>query len=143
MDYRKLLENPREELESLCRYLELSFEEGMLENLPKTKPTGKMGDKMGTSVYDHLTTETLNKWVRMAETFVHNYYLQHYINSLEPEVISGFGFQKKQLIDELQQVKIKRLGNLKEWYFWVRGIISIRFKLNLLLTRKKQKVYYS
>lgn len=143
IDYRKLLENPRGELDSLCRYLGLSFEEDMLENFPKTRPRGNMGDSIGTLAYTHLTTETLHKWIKMAESLVLKKYFIHYINSLEGEVVQCFGYEKDTLISEIQRVKTHKLGSWKEWYFWWRGRQSIRFKLNLLSIKKKLKVFYS
>lgn len=143
VDYKSLLEDPQREIEGICQYLEVPFEEAMLQKFPESILKGQMGDSIGTKTYSTISTNTLFKWNQAIDTWVLKKYFLHYINSLDKKVLEEFGYSKEALIQGLTQLSIGKVGHWKEWMYWFRGKIIVRFKLNLLLMRRKLKVYYS
>lgn len=65
MRYEDLVQNPAEIMERACAYLELPFEDGMVEYGKKKEPTRKgLGDPIGVNQHSRPVTSSIHKWVK-------------------------------------------------------------------------------
>lgn len=139
LDYKNLLANPHQELVNLCEYLNIPFEEKMISGFAKMRPKGRMGDTIGTNKYENLSTETHQKWTRYIDSVVFKRFFTQYIDSLDRSILLELGYEKETLLSEINRISVKKIGSLKNWYFWVRGRLILRFKLNLLFSQLGKK----
>ena len=65
MRYEDMVQNPGEIMERACEFLELPFEEGMVEYGKKSEPARKgLGDPIGVSQHSRPVTSSIHKWVK-------------------------------------------------------------------------------
>jgi len=136
LQYEDLLDYPKTELLRICDYLDIPFQESMLDNFKLESPEGLMGDKSGLNSYQALSKEPLKKWLEYSRNLVHRSYFKSYINSLDAVCLKHLGYPKDKLLLAIQSTRLSSLGSWKEWGFWLRGYLILRFRLNLIFFRK-------
>ena len=143
--YHSLLTNPKKELEAVCEYLEIPFQEQMITEFTEIKPKGRMGDSLGLVNYKRLSAEPKQKWKRLLSSYIHKTYFRKYITSLDSSVLLNLGFKKEELLLEIDRVPVKKIGSLRNWFFWIRGRLILFLKLNLINRKgsKNNPTYFS
>ena len=139
INYKNLLTNPKKELEEICEYLEIPFQETMTTEFVKMRPKGRMVDPTGTTAYASLNPETFNKWPHLINSLAKKIFFRKYVESLDESVLLKFGYKKDYLISIIDKIPVCKICSLKDWFYWIRGRIILRFRLNLLISRNRDK----
>lgn len=136
LQYEDLLNHPETELLRICDYLDIPCLENMLDDFRKMRPEGLMGDQTGLITYQTLSKVPLNKWLQYTENLAHRSYFKSYVNSLDTEHLEQMGYPKEGLLQSIQSNRLSSLGQWKEWIYWLRGYLVLRFRMNLIFFRK-------
>jgi len=131
IQYEKFVKNPEYYLKELMNFLDLEYEKNIVQDFAKQDLKGGNIDPTGTKLYDKVETVTLEKWKEVFNTRFRKYVIKNYINSFDDKVLALHGYDKKLILDEINQIKTKKD------YHLIRDIIDynrtiIRTKFNRL-----------
>lgn len=140
VNYEKLVLQPKTIIKELCGYLDIEYNSNMLNNFSMQETKGKFGDPTGTNQYSSIEKETLNKWKSTFNTRIRVKFVLNYIKNLDTETLAIQGYSKDDLVDDIMNIKAKRIFSFKDLYHIKRGKLITKFKLNLFLGKTK-KVY--
>jgi len=107
LQYEKFVINPKKYIKEISKYLEIDFDDNMLVNFSKQNTKGRMGDPTGVKKYKSINSYTLNKWKKTFNTSFKKSYLIKYIESLDETILNIQGYDKKVLLEEIKNLKVK------------------------------------
>lgn len=137
VNFEKLVEDPRTELEKVFRYLELNFDESVIESFGEIKFEGKMGDSIGTHEYDKIDRRPLEKWKEVLNTRYRKTYAIKYLARLGKENVETFGYDLEDMQQQVRQIKAKKSGMISDRYHLFKSFL---FRvLEIPLFKKKRK----
>ncbi|MBC3845739.1 sulfotransferase [Winogradskyella echinorum] len=139
VNYSDLVNNPLETIKSIQDFLGIEYNKDLEYNFVNTKiDTEKyLGDPTGIKKYSSITPETLSKWKTVFNSNVRKWILRKYIDkSLTDEDLKTQGFDKAQLLLELNQLKTKGKHNaIKDLFSFFIYKTIIRFNLYLFFSK--------
>jgi hypothetical protein len=100
--YETLVINLEAECQRLFDYLGLRFDPDWLENLADIKLRGSMGDPVGTSGYETVSREPLEKWRFTLSNPVRKAWCRSYLRWIGAQRLSLMGYDQDLLLDELK-----------------------------------------
>lgn len=131
--YEEFVLDPDKKLKEILNYLELDFEDHMLSSFHKQDLRGRSWDPTGVKNYKKLDSSPLEKWKLIFNTVYRKYILVNYINKLSFESFKIQGYDKKSVLNEVNNFKPKRnLFFIKDYIGVQWNKIVIRYNLNLL-----------
>ena len=110
INYRDLVKNTDTTLHKVSRYLEIEFDRFDINKYKNQDLKGDMGDKKGIKKYSYISKKSLNKWKQTFSTFARKKIAKNYIESLNDKYFSLINLNKKELIKEINSIKIKKVG---------------------------------
>lgn len=140
LNYEDLVVDPQKIIKSVCDYLELDFEPGMLQNFSKQDTKGKMGDPTGAKLYKKIQTKSLEKWKNTFNTRYRKTIIKRYIKNIDKNDLSAIGFDKGKLLSELDMVKTTKQSLLKDFLHITVGKYILKYNLNILGGSKTSKL---
>ncbi|EIC23455.1 sulfotransferase family protein [Thiorhodovibrio frisius] len=110
--YEDMVSEPEATFRSIMEYLELPFEEEMVDSFPEVKLSGRMGDPTGTRQYFALSDEPLSKWKKGFCNPVRKQWARSYLRWLGTERLSTMGYDHDSIMAELDAIpqQMKNLG---------------------------------
>lgn len=146
LKYEEFVMSPEKYLKELLDYLELEYDDSMLDNFSLQKTYGSMGDPTGTKQYSKVQTESLEKWKKTFATPLRMYILKKYIKGLDAEVLRIQGYSKENILEEIDNLDtdIKNIFQDSMDIFYFKLIKKL--KLNLIYGSSKEwahKTYLS
>lgn len=138
INYENLINNPEKSIKDLLTYLDLEFENEILDSFHEQKIKGKSVDPTGIKDYKKIAVQPLKKWEKVFNTRLRKRKLKEYINSMEEETLSIQGYEKSNLFKSIENLKTD--GNhsiLRDIldYFMLKNIL--KFKLNLFFGKNE------
>ena len=145
MNYENLISNPTLEVKKLCKYLNIKYSEQMLSNFSKQNLQGKFGDSISKEKY-RIKDESLNKIRETLNTRFRVKFARNYIRKLNDDDLKIQGYDKKKILKSLVNITPNLKLKFMDYFFFYRGKIIVRFKLNLffgLFNKEIKKKYLS
>lgn len=145
LNYENFVNDPENTLNDLLDYLKLDYEDNMLNSFSKQDLVGKSKDPTGTKNYKKVETVTLDKWKLFFNTKYRVRILQKYISNLDEMSLSIQGYNKGELIKEIESIKIKwNFSFIIDFFHYNYTKLVIRYKLNILFADnlKWSRPYY-
>lgn len=106
INYENLVKNPRKELEKIFAYLQLDFENSILAGgFKNSKLKGKMGDR-NILCLKKIELSSLDKWKNVFNTKIRQWYAKKYLNQIDEEIFKTWGYNKKEILEELSQIRL-------------------------------------
>ena len=105
--YEDIVERPHETLDELFSFLSLNWDPAMGERLDDRGLQGRLGDQVGTYQYQRVATDSQQKWKDTLRERVRKTYVRQILNRLDAEVLFTYGYEKEQLLHELNHLKTK------------------------------------
>ena len=111
--YEDLLTEPETTWAGIFRYLDLPFEKTVLQAFDHVRLNGRKGDPTGTSKYDSVNQEPLNRWQDVLNNPMRKAWSRNYLRWLDRERLSVMGYDLDELLDELDSLpnSYGRLGS--------------------------------
>ena len=105
--YEDLVKEPGKYIRDICDYLEISFDDNMLEHFVSQKFDGQMGDPTGVKEYTTIVSASISKWKDTFNTSFRQRFIRDYICSLDRQVLDTQGYCKEDILCELSDLKVK------------------------------------
>jgi len=140
--YENLVNNPEDEIKAILQYLEIDFDKVIIENFYNSNLSGAMGDVNGYK-YKRIEAKFAEKWKEFFDTKFRQKYAQKYLNYLGDEILDVFGYNKNELLNNFNSVKVKR--NYKKEIFDKFNLMEEWLKFKILtckIFKKLQKFFY-
>jgi hypothetical protein len=137
--YENLVINPTKTIDQLCKMLNLSFSEEMLQYGNFPVPKGRYGDPSGVDQHQHPTTENMNRWLSLGATKQTRHFALHYLQALGPDTISQMGYDFDELQTKIKAPKISNVGLVASWDRIFQPTYSFWTKLSLIMFELLQK----
>ncbi len=140
LKYEDLLAHPNDQISSLCKFLEINFEEGMLQYGNIVNEKWRYGDQ--ETVYNRKQPDIAfaERWQEELKTPQIWRIISDYLNSLGEETLHKMGYAYDHLLDVLQKNKpdhnleAETIG-LKKFLDNEQGVILEKNRLQALLSR--------
>jgi len=107
IQYEQFIRDPETKLKTIMNYLDLKYENHMLKGFFKQDLKGGNVDPTGIKLYKKIETETLEKWKTVFDTPYRKAVLKKYIKSLDNHTLSVQGYDKEEILQEIDQLKTK------------------------------------
>jgi hypothetical protein len=133
--YDNLVANPSDTIENLCDYLELRYDDSLIESFHHVTLDGRMGDKTGYHNYSRIEYATVEKWKQTFNTAYRKRFAKNYAKRLGPDVFETFGCNLDATLHELDMIKTVKSGFLLDSVDRMIGAM-IRFFEILLIWKK-------
>jgi hypothetical protein len=114
LQYEQFVSDPLFYTNEICNYLGLDFEEEMVDSFSNQDTKGRMGDPTGVHDYKSVSTASLNKWKKTFSTSFRRQIAYDYLNKIDEQTIATQGYDKKELLDEVQDIKVKYSCSIKD-----------------------------
>ena len=103
--YEDFLVSPEKSLREIFSYLDLPYDETVLENFSNQDIKGRTGDPTGVKDYQSLDTGPLNKWKDIFNTNFRKKILMKYIQNIDKDIFETTGYSKEEIIKEINVLK--------------------------------------
>ncbi|MEM8485191.1 MAG: sulfotransferase [Bacteroidota bacterium] len=112
INYEDLLKNPEDTAQKICDYLDLPFQQAMIEDFQSVDLQGDMGDPTGTKSYKSISDKPLNKWKGSLRNPIRKSWCKKYLHWLGQERLAAIGYDQAALLKELKETptSFKRMG---------------------------------
>lgn len=100
--YELLVTRPSTELRALCDWLNLPFDERLVEYGRGPKPSGSMGDTTGIDQFSRPSTTSLTGWQTLGAQPQTRHFAEQYVAALGPALLAQMGYDAAELLDEIR-----------------------------------------
>jgi hypothetical protein len=112
--YEEYVQDPQRYTQELCEYLEIEFDEDMLNSFSKQDTKGRMGDPTGVKEYKSVDTKSLDKWKNTYNTNFRKRYITNYIQRIDKDVFDKQGYNKQEILNEIKKVHTVNKNSTKD-----------------------------
>ena len=134
LQYENLVKNPKKYMTELCDYLEIKYTNELHTNFIHQNLRGISGDQVGVEQYKEINDSTLNKWKLVFNTTIKKKIIMRYVQSLDDNTLNIQGYCKRSILQEIQNLRVKRIGIL-DYFDWLQSMLIIRFNLNFFISK--------
>lgn len=120
ISYEMLIMQPEKVMQTLSEYLGLSFDSADLLSGGKKRLMGKMGDKLGTELYEDVSMSPLNKWKHTFNTKYRIWLACRYLRKIGPDVLSDIGYPLNDLLKSLNDIPDVHGLGIKDFLDYIR-----------------------
>lgn len=112
IQYEHLLTQPEVACREICAYLNIPFEQKMIEDFQSVDLGGDMGDPTGTKNYDRISAKPLNKWRASLRNPIRKAWCKSYLSWLGQDRLASIGYDQHELLQDLKSTRfsLKRIG---------------------------------
>jgi hypothetical protein len=138
VQYEDLLAQPEKACRGICTYLDIPFQQAMIEDFQSVELAGEMGDPTGVKAYDRISAKPLEKWRGALQNPLRKSWCRSYLKWLGAERLANIGYDQQELLRELDSVpsSMRRIGgDLTRMSY---GFFYQFFELRLMQDKIKQ-----
>ena len=108
LQYEEYVTNPKKQTREICKYLEIDFDEDMINSFTSQNTKGRMGDPTGVKEYKSVDTKSLQKWKKTFNTKYRKEYLKKYIEGIDENIFDIKGYDKKSILSDIESLDIEK-----------------------------------
>lgn len=131
ISYEDFVTEPQKYTDEICNYLEVEFDENMLNSFSRQETKGNMGDPTGIKEYKSISTKSLEKWKTTFNTTFRKKLVFDYVNSIDDSIFAVQGYDKKEILDEIENLQVTIRGSLKDRLDMQYSLLVRILKLNI------------
>ncbi len=119
--YEDLVTSPESTVRSLCEFLDIEFDSGMLDYSDTPAPKGRMNDPVGIHQYTGVSSDSLDKWKELGADGQLRHFALQYLAAVGDETIGELGYDAAELRREIEQATVEReVRHLYPWHLAMR-----------------------
>lgn len=118
--YEDLVTSPEETVRSLCEFLGIEFNAGMLDYSDTPAPKGRMNDPVGIHKYTAPSPASLDKWMELGADGQLRHFALQYLAAVGDETITALGYDAAELRQQIEQTTVAT--NARHLYPWQLAI---------------------
>lgn len=130
--YEELVTRPESTLRSLTGYLDLAFEDRMVDGYQDVSFSGSMGDRTGDTKYRAVQSGSLGRWKSVLTTYTRVRFARRYVGGLGPDVLRTFGVSAEELEEELRSMHGTVRGSLTDAFWLASSSLARRLAGNVV-----------
>jgi len=146
VNYSNLVKSPTAQLQKICSYLEIPFDESMLKNYKNINFSSTYGDTTGIHKFESVSTDSIGKWKQVLNTRYRKWFSKRYIKCLGEETLMNFGFSCSELLQEINSVDQLRGGSFQDAFDHfisnTKRIGNINILKNMIASVIKKERFY-
>lgn len=136
--YEDLLKNPNHELDKLCNYLDIPFNQEILNNFSSVKLNGRMGDPTGVKNYYSVNSDPLFKWTKTINNVLRKKWCKQYVKWIGDERLSIIGYDLNTLIDEINSAPDSMNHIISDFFRICYGVTDNLLDIKLSMDKIKK-----
>ncbi len=128
VNYLQLVADPQAVVADICNFIdipEFSTQDNSYKNI---NFSGLRGDPTGIISYASVSDESIDKWKQKENNYFRKWFLRLYIESLDEQVLAGFGVEKTEILVEIAALQPELRGTWQDLFGY--ACLSISTKLN-------------
>jgi hypothetical protein len=127
--YEDLVLDPGPTLSGLCQYLEIDFNESMLDKFASQIMHGKLGDKTGSARYSNITPTPLEGWKKCFSTRFRKGIVRRYITSIGQKDLKTLGYDLDSILSEIDRLPnaVGALIDIPDYLFSLAKVYFARY----------------
>ncbi len=133
VNYDSLVENNKKEIEGVCAFLNIHFNDEALLNWKSISFLGMAGDETGINTYHSVSQDSKDKWKSEKITITRKMIIRNVIQGISKSNLDILGYQKDILLSELKRVELNLnpLKNIKDYFNYLsyRTINFVKSKI--------------
>lgn len=139
VNYENLAANPEKEIKKVFEYLNINYDNKVINNFFYSKLMGAMGDSE-RSKYGNIEIKLSEKWKNFYNTKFRQNYAVKYLDYLEGNVLDTFGYNKNDLIKNFMPPKNNYKQSIIDSFYLIRE--KIVFILSKYAIKRYLRQYY-
>lgn len=128
VQYEQLVSAPAYCIKEICSYLEIEFDEAMLESFINQDTKGRMGDSTGVKDYQSISESSLDKWKGTFNTAFRKKIIYQYVNGISKENLETQGYDKRKILEDIDNLEANKFS-IKDRVDFIYCFLVRRFKL--------------
>ena len=129
--YEDYVGDPVKITREICDYLEIEFYPPMLEIFSQQNTQGNINIGDSTGEQKFISDKSLNKWRNTFDTGFRKKVVYKYVMDIKNSVLELQGYNKKEILKEIEELKITRKYFFKDRIDYVYSLLVRYLKLNL------------
>ena len=101
INYEELVTNSTDSMKRIFSYLQLDYNESILDDFSETTINGRMGDKTGYFNYKAIDSSSLEIWKQSFSNPIRQYWAKNYIHWLGKQRLQKMGYDDEQLLQQV------------------------------------------
>lgn len=130
--YEDLVTRPESTLRFVTEYLDLDFEDHMVDGYQDVSFSGSMGDRTGDAKYRAVQSGSLGRWRSVLTTHTRVRFARRYVRWLGPDVLRTFGVSAADLEEELRAMRGSVRGSLTDAFWLASSTLARRLAGNVV-----------
>lgn len=134
IQYEEFVTDPKRILTELLQYLNLKYEDAMLTDFASNWPRGRLGDPTAFN-YNRIDTRSLDKWKTIFSNHFRKRVLRNYLLKLDHWVLSQQGYNKADLLRQVDGIPLIERTPLRDYYDYYRSALILKTKAYLFFSK--------
>jgi hypothetical protein len=105
--YEDLVTAPEASVRSLCEFLGIGFDAGLLDYSDTPAPVGRMNDPVGIHKHSAPSTDSLDKWTQLGADEQLRHFALQYLDVLGDTTINGLGYDAAEIRARITETTIE------------------------------------
>lgn len=144
--YEDIAIKPEQSMRAICDYLDIVYDEQMVGSFTQNKLAGSLGDPTGIKKFNHISVESLDKWVTHFSNPIRRAWAIRYLKWIGRERISSIGYDFDDIRKGLLENKLNYRSLISDASRMLLGetyclLEPVIFVDKLKLLRKRLKIY--
>ena len=119
--YENLVTSPESTVRSLCKFLDIEFDSGMLDYSDTPAPKGRMNDPVGIHQHTGVSPASLDKWKQLGTDGQLRHFALQYLAAVGDKTITELGYDAAGLRQEIEQATVEQEArHLYPWRLAIR-----------------------
>lgn len=139
--FEDLVSNSSYTIKKIFDYLELDFEEGVLETFPDVSMNGSLGDPTGINDYNKISRDPIEKWKKTIINPFRVRWATNYIKWLGKKRLRSIGYDYNFILKELKSSKFTpkflAIDSIKIMYGFLYNWAEINIHIEKIAGKKK------
>lgn len=121
VNYDELVSEPQSIVKNICEYLEIDFNNTLIDNISKFKLNARLGDVTGERVFKAIDSSPKNKWKDILNTKYRKKFVKKYLNELGHNNLKTFGYDLDELISQIDNLPSAKGGFIVDRIYKLTG----------------------